>query len=55
MPYKSLAQAAWMHIHKPNIAKEFDRKTPEHAAGELPEHVSSTKPRKPRVKRRLPK
>lgn len=51
MPYKSLAQAAYMHINHPEIAKKWDRKYPEHPPGTLPEHVGD----KPRVKRRKPK
>ena len=52
MPWKSLAQAAYMHIHHPEVAKEFDKKS-EHAPGELPEHVGD----KPKLtsKRRSPK
>ena len=42
MPYKSIAQAAYMHIHHPEIAQEFDDKTPEHAPGELPQHVAGS-------------
>jgi hypothetical protein len=26
MPYKSKKQRAWMHIHKPAIAKRWDKK-----------------------------
>lgn len=26
MPYKSVKQRAWMHIHKPTIAKKWDKK-----------------------------
>jgi len=26
MPYKSAKQRAWMHIHKPEIAKKWDKK-----------------------------
>ena len=26
MPYKSKKQRAWMHIHKPEIAKKWDKK-----------------------------
>ena len=52
MPYKSIAQAAFMHINHPEIAKKWDRKYPEHKPGELPQHVGD-KPKK--VKRREPK
>ncbi len=41
MPWKSLAQAAFMHIHHPEVAKEFDKKS-EHSKGELPEHVKGS-------------
>ncbi len=44
-----------MHIHHPEIAKEFDRATPEHAPGTLPQHVGDklkvkSKLRKPKFK-----
>jgi hypothetical protein len=26
MPYKSEAQRSWMHINKPELAKEWDKK-----------------------------
>ena len=26
MPYRSARQRAWMHIHKPNIARRWDKK-----------------------------
>ena len=26
MPYKSVKQRAWMHINKPGMAKEWDKK-----------------------------
>lgn len=41
MPWKSRAQAAYMHIHHPEIAKEFDEKTPK--GKKLPYHVKPKK------------
>lgn len=38
MPWKSKAQAAYMHIHHPEIAHEFDEATPK--GTDLPEHVA---------------
>lgn len=51
MPYKSKAQAAYMHIHHPSIAKRWDR---EYGAetGDLPEHV---KPKRKPAKRKAHK
>lgn len=37
MPYKSKAQAAYMHIHHPGIAKRWDSEYPEKKS--LPTHV----------------
>jgi hypothetical protein len=37
MPWKSKAQAAFMHIHHPEIAKRWDEHTPK--GTKLPEHV----------------
>ena len=37
MPYKSRAQAAFMHIHHPEVAKRWDKKYGN--AGKLPKHV----------------
>lgn len=41
MPYKSDAQAAFMHIHHPDIAKKWDKNYGE--SGPLPEHVKKKK------------
>jgi hypothetical protein len=37
MPFKSQAQRAYMFIHHPKIAKEFESKTPK---GKLPEYIN---------------
>lgn len=37
MPMVSQAQRAFLHIHHPDIAKEFEAKTPKDI--KLPEHV----------------
>ena len=37
-PYASESQRAWMHIHKPEMAKEWDKHTPK--GKKLPKHVS---------------
>ena len=37
MPFKSQAQRAYMHIHHPRIAAEFEDKTPK--GKKLPQHV----------------
>jgi hypothetical protein len=31
MPMKSKAQRAWLHINEPEVAKEFEKKTPKGA------------------------
>lgn len=49
MPWKSKAQAAYMHIHHPEIAKDFDEKTPK--GTHLPEHVAKKKALKKMAKR----
>lgn len=36
MPFKSLAQRAWMYANNPQMAKEWEKETP---PGELPEKV----------------
>ena len=41
MPWKSKAQAAYMHIHHPEIAKKWDEHTP--AGTKFPEHVKGSK------------
>lgn len=41
MPWKSKSQAAFMHIHHPEIAHEFDEATPKNS--NLPEHVAKKK------------
>ncbi len=38
MPFKSRAQAAYMFIHKPKLAREFAEKTAN--IKKLPEHVA---------------
>lgn len=51
MPFKSKAQAGYMFVHHPELAKEFAAKTKNMAS--LPEHVKKRKkgerPVKPRV------
>jgi hypothetical protein len=42
MPYKSKAQAAFMHIHHPGIAKRWDKEHHESNPGTLPEHVAGS-------------
>jgi hypothetical protein len=37
MPFKSQAQRAYMYIHHPEIAKEFESATPK--GKKLPKHV----------------
>lgn len=41
MPWKSKAQAAYMHIHHHEIAKKWDKHTPK--GTKLPEHVKGSK------------
>jgi len=44
MPFKSQAQRAWMHIHHPEMAKEWEAHTPK--GKKLPKHVKhDDKPR----------
>ena len=43
MPFVSKAQRAFMYAKKPELAKEFEAKTPEGA--KLPEHVKKAKKR----------
>ena len=45
MPYKSIAQQKFLHAKKPEIAQEFDEKTPKSAYKKMPEHVSKDKNR----------
>ncbi len=45
MPWKSQAQRAYMWIHHPEVAKEFESMTPKGA--KLPKHVKSGAPKKP--------
>ncbi len=45
MPYKSKAQQSYLHAKKPEIAAEFDEKTPKSAYDKLPEHVAKDKNR----------
>lgn len=37
MPMKSKAQRAYLHIHEPEVASEFEKHTPK--GKKLPEHV----------------
>lgn len=53
MPYKSRAQAAYMHIHHPEIAKRWDAEYG--SAGPLPKRLGQTKGAKSSVRRRMPK
>jgi hypothetical protein len=39
MPFKSKAQRAYLEIHKPELAKEFEKGTPK----KLPKHVKKPK------------
>lgn len=41
--YKSKAQQGYMHVHHPELAKEFDAKTPKSKFKKLPEHVKKKK------------
>jgi hypothetical protein len=41
MPFKSEAQRRWMYENKPELAKEFQRETPQNA--KLPEKASGKK------------
>ena len=41
MPFKSQAQRAYMFIHHPEIAKEFESATPK--GKKLPQHVNKRK------------
>lgn len=43
MPYKSKAQQAFLHAKEPEVAAEFDKKTPKSAFKKLPEHVAKDK------------
>ncbi len=43
MPFKSKAQAAFLEMHEPEVAKEFEEKTPKSAYKNLPEHVAKDK------------
>lgn len=44
MPFKSQAQRAFMYAKHPEIAKEFESKTPK--GQKLPEHVTKPKGKK---------
>ena len=48
MPYKSKAQAAYMHINHPEIAKDWDEKYD--SPGNLPKHVKKSKKKKKKAK-----
>lgn len=39
MPLKSSAQQHYLFANKPDVAKEFAKKTPEKAYKKLPQHV----------------
>jgi len=41
MPMKSQAQRAYLHIHEPQVAAEFEKKTKKGA--KLPKHVKKRK------------
>jgi len=43
MPFKSTAQRAYMWMHHPEVAKEFEAHTPKNA--KLPKHVKQEKRR----------
>lgn len=43
MPYKSIAQQKYLNAKKPEVAEEFNEKTPKSAYKKLPEHVSKDK------------
>ena len=47
MPFKSKAQAGYLFVHDPKVAKEFAAKTK--SMMKLPEHVRKKKPAIPRV------
>jgi hypothetical protein len=48
MPMKSQAQRAYLHIHHPEVAKEFEKATPK--GKELPKKVSTKKTKRVRYK-----
>lgn len=48
MPMKSKAQRAYLHIHEPEIAAEFEAHTPKNA--KLPEHMKKKAADKPHRK-----
>lgn len=54
MPFKSVAQQHFLYANKPELAKEFAKKTPKTAYKKLPEHVKDTNSNKelPAWKRR---
>jgi hypothetical protein len=41
MPFKSKAQRAYLYIHHPQIAKQWEKITPKNA--KLPEHAKENK------------
>lgn len=43
MPFKSKAQQAFLEIHEPEVAKEFEEKTSKEQYKSLPEHVAKDK------------
>ncbi len=45
MPFRSKAQQGYLEMHKPEVAKEFEEKTPKSAYKHLPEHVAKDKNR----------
>lgn len=52
MPFKSEKQRAWMHANKPDMAKQWEKETPEGTV--LPERAPkrpAPMPRRPQAKR----
>lgn len=51
MPFRSKAQRRWMYVNKPELAKEFEKETPDNNA--LPNRIHPrTKTRKRLTQRR---
>lgn len=42
-PYKSKAQAAFLHINNPGLAKKWDKKYGRESKKKLPQHVKQKK------------
>lgn len=57
MPFKSVAQQHFLYANKPELAKEFAKKTPKTAYNKLPKYVEKTNSNKelPAWKRRIKK